>query len=85
VIVSIKTIDFPDARPLGTMAAMENSLYALETMLAERLTDARREARRCHLAALARPRRRPLRARLGETLIALGEWLRRGALAPQPS
>jgi hypothetical protein len=64
---------------------MENNFYALETMLAERLTDARREARRAHLAALARPRRRPLRARLGEALIALGEWLRRGALVPQPS
>ena len=67
------------------MVAMENNFYALETMLAERLTGARREAQRCHLAALARPRRRPLRARLGETLIALGEWLRRGALVPQPS
>ena len=65
---------------------MDHNFYALETMLAERLTDARREALRCHLAALARPRRRPLRARLGAALIALGEWLRCGVvLAPKPS
>ena len=52
------------------MVAMENNFYALETML----------------AALARPRRRPLRARLGEALIALGEWLRRDhRLVAQPS
>jgi hypothetical protein len=64
---------------------MDNNFYALETMVAERLTDARREAQRAHLAALADSRRRALRARLGKALIALGEWLRRGALVPQPS
>ena len=60
--------------------------YALEMLVAERLTEARRAAQQVHRAALARPQRRPLRARLGEALIALGEWLRRGVvLAPQPS
>ena len=57
---------------------METNLYALETLTAERLTRARAEARRLNLVALARSRRRPLRARVGEALIACGEWLRRG-------
>jgi hypothetical protein len=46
VIVSIKTIDFPDSGGCGTLAAMDNSLYALEILVAERLTHARAEARR---------------------------------------
>jgi len=57
---------------------METNLYALETLTAERLTRAREQARRLNLSALARPRRRPLRARLGAALIACGEWLRGG-------
>jgi hypothetical protein len=57
---------------------METNLYALETLTAERLTRARAEALRQHRVAWARPRRRPLRARVGEALIACGEWLRRG-------
>lgn len=58
---------------------MDNNPYALEMLTAERLTQARAEARRLAVVALARPPRRPLRARLGARLIALGEWLRRGA------
>jgi hypothetical protein len=42
----------------------------------ERLTRARDEARRLDLVAGVRRARRPLRARLGGGLIALGEWLR---------
>jgi len=62
---------------------MDHNSYALELMVAERLTHARAEARRLALRALARPRRRPLRARLGHALVALGEWLRRRpVLAP---
>ena len=65
---------------------METNLYALETLTAERLTRAREQARRLNLAALAGPRRRPLRARLGVALIALGEWLRRDPRpVPQPA
>jgi len=65
---------------------MDDNLCALETLVSERLTEARQAAYRLSLAALGRPRRRPLRVRLGEALIALGEWLRGGAvLAPQPS
>ena len=65
---------------------MDDNFYALEMLVIERLTDARQAARRAHLAALGRPRRRPLRVGLGESLIALGEWLRRSAvLTPQPS
>ena len=65
---------------------MDANPYALEVLVVERLTDARRTAQRLSAAALARSRRRPLRLRLGEALIALGEWLRQGALlAPQPS
>jgi hypothetical protein len=65
---------------------MDHNFCALEMLVTERLTEARQAAHRWSLAALARPRRRPVRARLGEALIALGEWLRRGAvLAPQPS
>jgi len=86
VIVGIKTIDFPDARPCRTLAGMDDNFYALEMLVTERLTEARQAAHRRSLAALARPRRPALRARLGEALIALGEWLRRGGvLAPQPS
>jgi hypothetical protein len=55
---------------------MDTNLYALQTMVAERLTRARSEARRLDLVALARPSRRSLRARLGAGLIALGVWLR---------
>ena len=65
---------------------MEYNHCALEMLVSERLTEARQAAHRLSLGALARARRRPLRARLGTALIALGEWLRRGAVfAPQPS
>ena len=65
---------------------MHDNFCALEILVSERLTEARQAARRASLAALGRPRRRPLRVRLGERLIALGERLREGAvLAPQPS
>ena len=65
---------------------MDDNHYALEMRVSERLTEARQAAHRQSLAALARSRRRPLRARLGGALIALGAWLRRSAvLAPQPS
>src|SRR5437868_15291917 len=86
VIVSIKTIDFPDACPVPHAGGMDDNFYALEMLVTERLTEARQAAHRSSLAALARPRRPALRVRLGEALIALGEWLRRGVvLAPQPS
>ena len=52
---------------------MDTNLYALEVMVRERLTQARDEARRHDLAALAQP---GLRVRLGAGLIALGERLR---------
>ena len=56
---------------------MDNNLYALETLVAIRLTEARAEARRLDLMALARPpKAAPVRRRLGLALIALGEWLR---------
>jgi hypothetical protein len=66
--------------------AMENNDYALEILTAERLSEARQAAHRRDLLALARARRRPLRARLGAALIVLGEWLRRdGRPVPQPA
>jgi len=65
---------------------MENNLYALETLVAIKLTEARAEARRLDLMALARPPRLRVRRRLGMALIALGEWLRdTGAVVPARS
>jgi len=65
---------------------MENNLYAIETLVAIRLTEARAEARRLDLMALAQPPRRLVRRRLGGALIALGEWLRdTGAALPARS
>ena len=65
---------------------MDFNFCALEMLVTERLTEARQAAHRARLATLARARRPALRVRVGETLIALGEWLRRGVvLAPQPS
>jgi hypothetical protein len=61
---------------LGQHRAMDSNHYALETLVAERLTLARAEARRLDLLARARRTRPALRARLGRRLIALGEWLR---------
>ena len=55
---------------------MDANHYTLETMVAERLTHARAEARRLDLVARGRRARPPLRARVGAGLIALGEWLR---------
>ncbi|HVG77183.1 MAG TPA: hypothetical protein VNF03_03530 [Patescibacteria group bacterium] len=76
VMVRIKTIDFPDGDRCGTLGRMDNNLYALETLVALRLTEARATAHRLDLLALARPPRTSLRRRIGATLIALGEWLR---------
>ena len=53
---------------------MDNNLYALETLVAIKLAEARAEARRLDLLALAPTP--PVRRRLGVALIALGEWLR---------
>ena len=65
---------------------MDNNLYALETLVAIKLTEARAEARRLDLLALARPPRLAARRRLGMVLIALGEWLRdTGAVVPARS
>ena len=65
---------------------MDNNFYALEMLTAGRLTDARRAAQHRDLLSQARARRRPLRARLGVALIALGEWLRRDTRpVPQPA
>jgi hypothetical protein len=65
---------------------MDNNLYALETLVAIRLSEARAEAHRLDLMALAQPPRLPVRRRLGLTLIALGEWLRdTGAAVPARS
>ena len=63
---------------------MDNNLYALEPLVAIRLTEARAEARRLDLMALAQPPKgAPVRRRLGLALIALGEWLRdTGAVVP---
>jgi hypothetical protein len=55
---------------------MDNNLYALETLVAIRLTEAHATARRLDLLALARPPRTSLRRRIGATLIGFGEWLR---------
>jgi hypothetical protein len=63
---------------------MDGNLYALETLVRERLTHARDEARRQDLAGLARTARPALRVRLGAGLITLGEWLR-GELTPVPA
>jgi hypothetical protein len=75
-MVRIKTIDFPDGGGRGTLGRMDNNLYALETLVALRLTEARATARRLDLLALARPPRKSVRQRIGATLIGLGEWLR---------
>jgi hypothetical protein len=75
-MVWIKTIDFPDGQAAGTIATMDNNLYALQILVEERLTHARAEARRLDLLALARAPRRPVRVRVGSGLISLGEWLR---------
>jgi len=65
---------------------MDNNLYALETLVAIKLTEARAEARRLELVALARPPRLPMRRRLGVALITLGQWLRdTGAVVPARS
>ena len=65
---------------------MDDNFYALEMLVIGRLTDARQAAHRANLAALGRPRHRPLRVGLGEALIALGEWLRHDhRLVAQPS
>ena len=55
---------------------MDANHYTLETMVTERLTHARAEARRLDLVARGRRARPPLRVRVGAGLIALGEWLR---------
>ena len=55
---------------------MDNNLYALETLVALRLTEARAEAHRLDLLALARRRVHPYAGGSAPTLIALGEWLR---------
>jgi hypothetical protein len=75
-MVRIKTIDFPDGDRCGTLGCMDNNLYALETLVAIRLTEAHATARRLDLLALARPPRTSLRRRIGAMLIGLGEWLR---------
>jgi hypothetical protein len=73
----------PDGGERGRISVMDNNLYALETLVGIRLTEARAEARRLDLLALASPPRRPVRRRLGLVLIALGEWLRdTGAVVP---
>jgi hypothetical protein len=83
LIVRIKTIDFRDRLACGTLGPMDNNLYALETLVAIRLTEARATARRLDLLALARPPRTSVRRRIGATLIGLGEWLRdAGAVVP---
>jgi hypothetical protein len=65
---------------------MDNNLYALETLVAIKLTEARAEAHRLDLMALAQPPRLLVRRRLGLALIALGEWLRdTGAVVPARS
>lgn len=65
---------------------MDSNDYALGILVIERLTEARQAARRLSLVAQAHARRLPVRVRLGELLIGLGEWLRRDVvLAPQPS
>jgi hypothetical protein len=72
----IKTIDFRDGGSRGNLVDMDSNLYALETMVRERLTHARDEARRQDLTALARASRPGRRVRLDDALNALGEWLR---------
>jgi hypothetical protein len=65
---------------------MDNNLYALETLVAIRLSEARAEAHRLDLMALAQPPRLRVRRRLGLALITLGEWLRdTGAAVPARS
>lgn len=59
---------------------MEPTLYVLETLVHDRLAEARQEAWRRTLAP--RPPHVRLRARAGALLIALGEWLRRPAPVP---
>ena len=65
---------------------MDNNLYALETLVVQRLAEARATARRLDQLALARPPRTPVRQRIGTALIGLGEWLRdAGAIVPARS
>ena len=75
-MVRIKTIDFPDVDRCGTLGRMDSNLYALEKLVALRLTEARATARRLDLLALAPLPRTSVRQRIGATLIGLGEWLR---------
>jgi hypothetical protein len=83
-MVRIKTIDFPDGGGRGRISVMDNNLYALETLVAIKLAEARAESRRLDLLALAPAA--PVRRRLGAALIALGEWLRGpGAVVPARS
>jgi hypothetical protein len=56
---------------------MDTNMYALETMVRERLSYLRAEARRLDRLAIARGSRPTLRVRLGARLIGLGGWLRR--------
>src|SRR4030095_10114419 len=44
VMVRIKTIDFPDVGRCGTLGPMDSNLYALEKLVAQRLTEARATA-----------------------------------------
>jgi hypothetical protein len=56
---------------------MDTNMYALETMVRERMSHLRAEARRLDRLAITRAGRPALRVRLGAGLIGLGEWLRR--------
>ena len=54
---------------------MDNNVYALETLVEERLAEARAHARDLSLVTPARRRRRPFRVRLGLRLIVAGRRL----------
>lgn len=54
---------------------MDMNLYFAEWLVRERLAEARAASVRDALAQAVRPKRRPLRVRLGATLVSLGRRL----------
>jgi hypothetical protein len=63
----------PDHERASKEAAMDMNEYVVRFLVRERLASAREQARRRALVPLST--RRPLRARVGATLVALGHHL----------
>ena len=71
----------PDDERATEEAAMDMNEYVVRVLVCERLASAREQARRRALVPPATPR--PLRGRVGATLIALGRRLLQETPAPQ--